>query len=60
MARFDMNECEIEEETGHLLCPKPEEMDFKELECKPKDQAISDGVTTRNRQSAPSEELEIV
>jgi len=59
MPRFDMEECEIEEETGHLLCPKPEEMDFKELECKQRNDTENDGVTTRNRESASSD-VEVV
>jgi len=60
MPRFDMEECEIEEETGHLLCPKPEEMDFKELECSPRNDIEGDGVTTKNRKASSSDQIEVV
>lgn len=60
MARFDMNECDIDEETGHLLCNKPEETDYKELESSPRNEIEGDGIVSRKRTEAPDKDLEVV
>lgn len=55
-----MDECDIDEETGHLLCPKPESMDFKDLECTPKNDSADKGVVKRKRTTSPSSQVDIV
>lgn len=57
---FDIEKCEIEPDTGHLLCPKSEAPDFEQLQCKPRNELENDGITIKQRNASASDDIEVV
>lgn len=59
MKKFKMRQCEVDEDTGHLMCPEYEDFDFKDLESSPRSED-GDGTTRKKRNVSVSDRIEVV